>query len=141
MAWWIWLLIGLLFLAIEFASATMRVGLFAVGAFVVAILIGVGVDLPLWAEILIFVSISILSLLFIRPLIVRRLTLDKDAVVDSMIGSEAVALDEISTGGTGKVDFRGSTWSARNIGETALTSGQRCRVAAVDGLVLHVHAS
>jgi membrane protein implicated in regulation of membrane protease activity len=37
--------------------------------------------------------------------------------------------------------MRGTTWSARNIGETVLNRGQRCVVAGVDGLVIHVRAS
>jgi membrane protein implicated in regulation of membrane protease activity len=47
-SWWIWVLIGLLLLSIEFVSTTMHISLFAVGAFVVAILVALGLDIPLW---------------------------------------------------------------------------------------------
>ena len=141
MSWWIWVLAGLLLLAVEFVSSTMHVGLFAVGAFVVAILVGAGVDMPLWAQLLTFTSVSIVSVIFVRPLIVRKLRLDEKKIVDTMIGEQALALDDIAPAAIGKAEMRGTTWSARNIGETGLVRGQRCVVAHVEGLQLHVRAS
>lgn len=141
MSWWIWVLIGVALLAVEFASTTMHLGLFAVGALFVAALVGLGADIPLWGQLLIFTSVSLLALFFIRPWIMRKLRLQETRTVDSLVGEQAVALDEIGPAGLGKAEMRGSTWNARNIGETALTRGQRCIVAAVDGLVIHVRAS
>ena len=141
MSWWIWVLIGVALLAAEFASTTMHIGLFAVGAFVVALLVGLGVEMPLWAELLTFTVVSLLGFFFVRPWLVRKLKLQSTKVVDSLVGEQATTIDEIPVAGLGKAEMRGSTWSARNIGETALTRGQRCVVAAVDGLVIHVRAS
>ncbi len=141
MTWWIWVLVGLALLAVEFASTTMHLGLFAVGAFVVAILVGAGVDLPLWGQLVIFTGVSVFSLLFIRPILVRKLKLDRKPVVDSLVGEQALALSDIPVAELGRAEMRGSTWSARNIGETALLRGQRCVVAHVEGLLLHVKAS
>lgn len=141
MAWWIWILIGVALLAIEFASSTMHIGVFAVGALVVAILVGMGVEMPLWGQLVTFTAVSVFALLFLRPWIIRKLRLTETKVVDSLVGEQAVALDEIHPSGLGKAEMRGSTWSARNVGETALARGQRCVVAAVEGLVLHVRAS
>lgn len=142
MAWWTWILIGVALLAIEMASSTMHVGLFAVGALVVATLVGFGADIPLWGQLVIFTVVSVFALFFIRPWVVRKLRLVGAAKpVDSLVGEQAVALDEIHPSGLGKAEMRGSTWSARNIGETALARGQRCVVAAVEGLVIHVRAS
>lgn len=140
MAWWIWVLIGLLLLAVEFASSTMHVGLFAVGAFTVAILVGAGVDVPLWGQLVIFTAVSLLALVFLRPTIVRRLKLDERKVVDSLVGEQALALDDIAPAGIGKAEMRGTTWSARNVGETSLIRGQRCVVTSVEGLMIHIRA-
>ena len=141
MSWWLWILIGVALLAVEMASTTMHIGVFAVGAVIVAILVGLGVDMPLWGQLVTFTGVSVFALLFVRPWIVRKLRLSESKVVDSLVGEQAVALDEIHPAGLGKAEMRGSTWSARNIGETALARGQRCIVAAVDGLVIHVRAS
>lgn len=141
MAWWIWVLIGVALLTLEFASNTMHLGIFAVGAFVVAIIAGVGLDMPLWGQLVTFTAVTIFSFLFIRPIVVRKLRLHETKVVDSLVGEQAIALDEIGPAAVGKAEMRGTTWSARNVGETVLLRGQRCVVAAVEGLVLHVRAS
>jgi membrane protein implicated in regulation of membrane protease activity len=141
MAWWIWILIGFVLLVVEFASTTMHLGLFAVGAFVVGIAVGLGLDVPLWGEILLFTVVSLLSFFFLRPMIMRRLRLSENKVVDSLVGEQAITLEDIDVGGNGRAEMRGTTWSARNVGETALVRGQRCIVAAVEGLVLHLRAS
>src|SRR5215212_10152968 len=99
MSWWIWVLIGFALLAVEFASSTMHLGLFAVGALVVAALVALGVHMPLWGQLVTFTVVSIFSLLFVRPILVRKLRLNVTRVVDTLIGEQAVALDEIGPAG------------------------------------------
>lgn len=141
MVWWIWVLIGLLLLSIEFVSSTMHLGLFAVGAFVVAILVAVGIEMPLWVQLVLFTVISIVSLLFIRPVLVKKLRLSEKKQIDTLVGEQAMAMEDIAPATVGKAELRGTTWSARNIGEVVLVRGQRCVVAHVDGLTIHVRAS
>jgi membrane protein implicated in regulation of membrane protease activity len=141
MSWWIWVLAGLALLAAEFASSTLHVGFFAVGALVVALLVGVGLDLPLWMQLAICTLTTILAFVYIRPILVRKLKLDFKPVVDTMVGGQARAMDDIAVADMGKAEFRGTTWSARNVGETALARGQRCVVAGIEGLVIQIKAS
>ena len=141
MSWWIWVLAGLALLAAEFASSTLHVGFFAFGALVVALLVGAGADLPLWGQLAIFTGTTIFAFVFIRPILVRKLKLDFKPEVDSMIGEQARAMDDIAVADMGKAEFRGTTWSARNVGETALARGQRCVVAGIEGLVIQIKAS
>lgn len=141
MVWWIWVLIGLLLLSIEFASSTMHLGLFAVGAFVVAILVAVGIEMPLWVQLVLFTSISIISLLFIRPVLVKKLRLSEKKQIDTLVGEQAMAMEDIAPATVGKAELRGTTWTARNVGEVVLARGQRCVVAHVEGLTIHVRAS
>jgi membrane protein implicated in regulation of membrane protease activity len=140
MTWWIWILIGFALLAFEFVSTTMHIGLFAVGAFVVGILVGVGVPMPLWGQVLIFTTTSLAALFFIRPIVVRKLGLFKPNTVDTMIGEKATAIDDIAVQATGKAEMRGTSWNARNVGPSALARGEHCTVERIDGLVLHVRA-
>lgn len=140
MSWWIWVLIGFALLAMEFTTASMHVGFFAVGALFVAALVGLGVEMPLWGEILIFTAVSLIAFFFVRPVIMRRLNLDEKKIVDALVGEQATAMEDIAVGGSGRAEMRGSTWGARNVGETALMRGQRCTVAEVEGLVLHLRA-
>lgn len=141
MDWWIWTLVGFFFLALEFVTTTMHSAFFAAGAFLVAILVAFHAGGPLWAQILTFTVFSLITLLLIRPIVVHKLKLSKTIVVDTMIGERAVAMEDIAAAGFGKVEMRGSTWNARNVGATALVRGQHSTVEKVEGLVLHVRGS
>lgn len=141
MTWWIWILIGFALLALEVGATTLHLGFFAVGAFIVGILVGLGVDVPLWAQFAIFTATSVFTFIFIRPIAVRKLRLDEKKIVDSLVGETAITTEEIGPNGLGRAEMRGTTWSARNVGETVLNKGQRCAVVEVEGLVLHVRAS
>ena len=141
MSWWIWVLIGFALLAMELTAASLHVGFFAVGAVVVGLLLLFGVDLSIAWQLVIFTVVSLAAFFFVRPVLVRKLKLDQKKVVDTLVGEQAMAMEEIPVQGVGKAEMRGTTWSARNVGETVLNRGQRCVVAGVDGLVIHVRAS
>ena len=141
MEWWIWTLVGFFFLALEFVTTTMHSAFFAAGAFLVAILVASHVGGPLWAQILTFTLFSLITLLLIRPIVVHKLKLSRTVVVDTMIGERAIAMEDIAAAGFGKVEMRGSSWNARNVGATALVRGQHSIVEKIEGLVLHVRAS
>ena len=65
--------------------------------------------------------------------------MNSDAEVDTLIGATAVASDNIAINGIGKVEMRGTSWSARNISDKPLRPGDRAKVARVEGLMLFVH--
>jgi membrane protein implicated in regulation of membrane protease activity len=140
-AWWVWVLAAFLLLIIEFFTTTAHVGFFAVGAFLVAILVALGIGGPLWFQLIFFAASSVLLLIFVRPVVVRKLGLNKTPVVDAIAGEQAVALEEIAAEGDGRAEMRGTTWSARNVGATALARGQKCVVDRVVGLTLYVRAA
>jgi len=141
MPWWIWVLAAFLLLIIEFFTTTAHVGFFAVGAFLVAIMVGLGVAGPLWVQLMVFAISSVVLLIFVRPIIVRKLGLHKTPVVDSMEGEHAMALEDMAADSDGRAEMRGTTWSARNVGATPLARGQKCVVDRVVGLTLYVRAT
>jgi len=141
MAWWVWVLAGFLLLIIEFFTTTAHVGFFAVGAFLVAILVSLDAGGPLWFQLIFFAVSSVVLLIFVRPIIVRKLGLNKTPVVDSMSGEHAVVLEEMGVESDGRAEMRGTTWSARNVGVTPLARGQKCVVDRVVGLTLYVRAT
>ncbi|HEY3054582.1 MAG TPA: NfeD family protein [Thermoanaerobaculia bacterium] len=140
MFWWHWVLIGFALLAIELVSTTLHVGFFGGGALFVGLLVGLGWNGPLWAELLVFTGFSLVALLFIRPPLMRRLKLNESKVVDTLIGEQAVAMDDIAVQSIGKAEMRGSTWNAQNVGVSPLKKGERCTVESVEGLVIRVRA-
>ena len=140
MLWWHWMFVGLVLLGAELVTpGGFYILFFGLSALVVGSMLGLGLDLPDWAQWLLFSILAVLSLVLFRG---RLLKIMKRAVpspdIDTLIGEQAVALEVIATGGIGKVELRGSAWSAKNSGATEITKGQRCRVERVDGLTLWV---
>ena len=142
MAWWLWVLFGLVLLAIEAQSAGLHFGFFAAGAMVVGLLVALGIGGPLWLQILLFTLISVASLLFFRKPLQRAFKLDRGSEeIDTLVGETAVALDEIAGGAIGKAELRGTSWNARNAGNQPLRRGDRCTVERVEGLTIHIRPS
>src|SRR5713226_1315339 len=104
MTWWIWVLVAFLLLTIEFFATTAHVGFFAAGAFLAAILVGLGVGGPLWFQLIFFATSSVVLLVFLRPIVVRKLGLSKTVVVDSMAGEHALALEEMPVQAEGRAE-------------------------------------
>lgn len=141
MAWWVWVIVGLLFLASEVATPGGIVMLFfGAAALVVGILLAFGLDGPVWLEWALFSVLSVVSLLTLRGPILRRMKAHDGQPddVDSLVGAWAVALGDLAPDAEGQAELRGSTWSAQNVGPEALVSGQKCRVTRVNGLKLYV---
>lgn len=139
MIWWYWLLLGLLLLGAEM----MTPGGFYILFFGLAALV---VGAIAWLELvpgesvqwLLFSGIAIASLLLFRgPLLARIHTAEGNHPdVDSMIGEIAIPVDTLAAGAIGKVELRGTTWSAKNAALTPLLKGQRSKVTGIDGLTL-----
>jgi membrane protein implicated in regulation of membrane protease activity len=137
MAWWIWVLGGLVLLLLEVATPG---GFFAVflgaGAILVGAMKGFGLEGPAWMEWLVFTVLSVVSLALFRKPLMRRLNLVPAGSVDRLEGEAAVVQEEVPPGGVGKAEMRGSSWSARTAGTQALKPGQRCRVEKIEGLTI-----
>jgi membrane protein implicated in regulation of membrane protease activity len=74
----------------------------------------------------------------LRQRLVRNFKAPGNWEIDSLVGETAIALQGIEMHGFGKAELRGSSWNARNAGESSITAQQRCRVEKVDGLTLWV---
>jgi membrane protein implicated in regulation of membrane protease activity len=140
MAWWLWIVLGLILIALEMAaSGGFYVIFFGIAAIAIGALHVLDLAGPLWFQFLLFSAISVASLLFFRRPLMRWLQLDRPGSdVDSMIGETAVPLEDIDAGAVGRAELRGTVWSARNRANAAIRKGQRCTVVAVDRLMIFV---
>lgn len=138
--WWLWLVIGIVLLALELLTpGALFLVFFAAGAIVVGLLSAAGLAGPLWVQILLFAVLSLAALFSLRRLLVARLHSTRSAShVDRLVGETALALEDMAVDTIGKAELRGSSWNARNVGLTALSCGQRCTVMRVEGLTLWV---
>jgi hypothetical protein len=138
MSWWVWTLIGLVLLIVEvFAPTGFYIMFFGIGGILVGALVAVGWVATPWVEWLLFSVLSLVTLAVLRRPIAERLTPKRDrGRVDSFVGEIAVALADLPAGGIGKVELRGSVWSARNLAAVPVGRGERCRVERVEGLTI-----
>jgi len=142
MAWWAWIILGFVKLVIELSTpGGFYFIFFGLGAGVVGLLKLAGLSGPAWLDWLLFTVISVVSLALFRRRLIHRFASRGASVpddVDLLVGATAVATENIAPGAEGKVQMRGTAWTARNIGSDPLSAGQQCTVTRVQGLLLDV---
>ena len=141
MVWWNWLLLGLVLLAAEMATpGGFYILFFGLAALIVGALAGLEWINTAWLQWLLFSVLSMISLFLFRNSLLVWMKAHEPAGpdVDSLVGELAVLTEDLPPGELGKVELRGTTWSARNAGQTVLTKGHRARVQRVDGLTLWI---
>lgn len=138
--WWHWFVLGLLLVLAELVTpGGFYIVFFGLGAMAVGLLAAAGWAGPEWVQILMFAVISVATLLMFRSRVLTWMQISPQAPpVDELIGEVGSVIIAMSPGGIGKVELRGSAWSARNISDTVLGTGGRVRVLRVDGLMLMV---
>jgi membrane protein implicated in regulation of membrane protease activity len=141
LSWWYWLLLGFGLLLLELITpGGFFVFFFGVGAIIVGLLASVGLSGSPELQWLLFGIVSVAGVLFLRKPLQRRTQVNPDREVDSIVGEIAVATGEIGIQQIGKVELRGTQWTACNIGDSIINAAQRCRVERVEGLTLHIRA-
>jgi membrane protein implicated in regulation of membrane protease activity len=141
MNWWMWLGAGLVLLLIEVLTPGSLFWIFfAAGAFIVSLIALAMPSMGFAAQSIFFVGFSTLSLMLFRKPLLRWLEerSPKPGAVDPIVGETGVTLAEIPAGAVGKVELRGTTWSATNLGPTPIPVSVRCRIEKVDGLMLFI---
>lgn len=110
----IWLILLIILLAVEVMTLGLSSIWFAGGALIAFFAALLGADL--YIQIILFLAVSILLLIFTRPIAVRYLNGRTTATnVDSLIGSRAVVTGEINNLlGEGEIAVNGIPWSARS---------------------------
>lgn len=139
MAYWTWILIGLVLLAVELLTPGGFFMLFFGGAaLIVAALAAVGVLPQAAGQWAVFGIVGTVSLLALRPWVLKKTAPPEGAQVDALVSERGVVLDGLETGARGRVELRGTPWAAINQGASALAAGDRVRIVRVEGLTLHV---
>jgi len=141
MTWWSWIIVGLALLGAELLTpGGFFVFFFGLAALAVGGLASLGLGGPLWLQCLLFSALSVGSIALFRHRLVRWLGAHPERPVDSLVGEVGTIQEPLAPNGVGKVELRGTVWTARNVGPRLLRPGERCRVARVEGLTLMVRA-
>lgn len=138
--WWHWLVLGLILVAGELATpGGFYLVFFGLAAIVVGLLASAGLAGPVTVQVLGFSVLSVGLLLLFRARLLSWMQRDPQSpAIDTLVGEVATTIEPLAPHAVGKVELRGTSWSARNASDAAIAAGQRCRVARVEGLMLHV---
>lgn len=111
----VWLVILVLLVLIELATMGLTTVWFAGGALVAAVI--AAFNGPLWAQVGAFIVVSLLLLIFTRPIAMKYFNVERTKTnSESLIGKQAIVTQRIDNlQGEGTVVINGQEWSARNI--------------------------
>jgi hypothetical protein len=143
MVWWYWMVLGLVLLGTEMTTpGGFYIIFFGLSALIVGTLAGLDLVTTDWLQWLLFSAIAVGSLLVFRGPLMAAIKKgpERSAPVDTIVGEVALALSPIAAGESGKVELRGTTWNAKNVGSVSLAKGQRGKVSQVEGLTLLITA-
>jgi len=140
MSWWGWCIIGTLLLAAELFAVDAQFYLIFIGlgAIVVGLIGLVGIDLPDWAQWMTFAVLSVAAMLTVRRYLYEKLRRRATGVVDSDVAQRVRITEELAPGKSLRVEYRGTGWTALNVGDRLIPAGEEVRIESVDGLTLRV---
>ena len=135
---WIWLIVALVTLALEVATPAALISIwFSIGAlfaYVAALL-----NLGLLVEILVFIIMSVVSFLGVRPFVLKYLTHKPVGTnADRFIGVQTRIVDEVLSDKWGSITLEGIRWSVREVKYGVLEKGTLVEVVALEGAKLVV---
>jgi len=136
----IWLIVAIILVILEIATAGFGVICFAIGAGFSALIAGLGGNLT-W-QIVIFAVVSLLTFIFLRPVVMRFLekkSKDVKTNAEAIIGRKGVVSERIdATQHTGRVAIDGDDWKAVSEDGSVIEKGQTVEIVKLDSIIVTV---
>jgi len=132
--WIVWLAIFIVAIIIEAAGPEL-ISIWFVAGSLVAMILSFIPGIPWWVEAITFVVISVLTMLFIRPLIAKFTKTNKiDSNIDEIIGKKALMIKSCDELNYGELKLNGTIWTAcSSENEISIPEGAMVEVVAVSG--------
>jgi membrane protein implicated in regulation of membrane protease activity len=143
MPWWGWIGIGMLLLAAELFIIEADFYLVFLGvAAALTGLLGLAVPgMPAWLQWLAFAVLALVSMVLFRKRVYRLLRREVADLPNDMLSEQVMLPAGLPVDGNCRVELRGSTWTARNVGTVPIAPGGLARVVGVEGITLKVEAA
>ena len=136
----IWLIAAILLLIFEICSATCGAICFAIRAGFSALAAGLGANLT-W-QIIIFAVVSLLTFIFLRPVVMRfldRKSKDVKTNADAIIGRKGVVSERIDAAQhTGRVAVDGDDWKAVSEDGSVIEKGTTVEIVKLESIIVTV---
>jgi hypothetical protein len=134
------MVVGLILLGAELFAIDAQFYLIFIGlgALIVGLVGFAGPELPMWVPWVLFAVLSLTSMFTVRRQLYERLRGRTVGIADSAAGSHVTIGEEMPPGQSCRTEYRGSQWTAVNIGAETIPAGSTALIEAVDGLRLSV---
>lgn len=130
---WFWVAVTILCIVIETFTLSLTTIWFAISAFVMVFL--AFTPLPFAAQLSIFVVLSLILLIFTRPLLKKKLNQKKITTnYERTIGQIAVVTRKITALEKGTVKLNGMEWTATVKDDIVLEEGTKCIIEEITGV-------
>ena len=140
---WAWLVLGIGAFAVEMFVVDAQFYLVFLGAAAAIVgLLAVVMPIPDSVQWLIFAALSIITMLTFRQRL-YRLVRERSGHVEERLtlGDQVRVPARLAPGESCRVDYKGSSWTARNCGEQPIEAGQEAHITRIDGLTLELKAT
>ena len=136
--WAFWLILCGIFFIIEIFTVTFMMFWPGIAAFIVALLSLL--DIPLAAQITIFCVLSIVLIVFTKPLTKKLFKSNNVSTnIDSVIGKTGIVTKTINNiEGKGQVKVQGEIWTAVSTNDEVIEEKANIKVISIDGVKLKV---
>lgn len=141
MPWWGWFVL---------AAALLSVELFVIDAQFYLVFLGVSAalvglfgladgNMVAWQQWLVFAALSLVAMVAFRGRVYQLVRKRTGHVEERLtLGDRVVIPVRLEPGQSCRAEYRGSSWTARNVDQQAIDAGTEAVIAHVDGLTLHV---
>ena len=134
----VWLGIALLALIVELNTTDLS-SIWATAGGIITMIVAIFCHI-IWLQIVIFIVVTLLGLLLVRPYIKRYVGRNEIKTnSDALVGKTATVNDDIIDDNIGSVHVDGKEWSAINKdGTGTISKGEKVEIVAIEGVKLIV---
>ncbi len=142
MEWWGWCILGVVLLGVELLAVDAQFYLVFAGlsAVVVGLMGLVGLELPVAGQWLLFAVLAVTAMFTLRRPIYAKLMNRPFGNVSTDLDQRVVLNEELAPGKSCRIEYRGSGWTALNVGDQSIPPGGSARIDSIDGVTLRVRA-
>lgn len=134
---WFWIMMVVVFAVLELMDLQLLMCWFLVGsiaAFIVALC-----KFPWILQVIVFLFVSICSLIFFRPYAKERFRIGAiQTNVPALIGQEGIVTETINSGQNGLIVVLGQVWSAASVDQETIAEAEKVKIIGIEGVVLKV---
>lgn len=138
----IWLIAAIVLVIVEICTAGFGSICFAIGAGLAALAAGLGAGAT-W-QIVIFAVVSLLTFIFLRPIVMRFLeskSKDVKTNADALVGRKGVVSERIDAEQhTGRVAIDGDDWKAVSEDGSVIEKGTTVEIVKLDSIIVTVRS-